>query len=215
MLSFCPTSRFSSVDLPTLGRPTRATVPARCPAVSCISGPPPARRRDAQRSAPQRAGSNPLPACGCRGPGRRIPPGIAVHALRPSRSRRCTGARPSRRPCRCSCSRVLASLPGVPVSSSSSSGSVDSAYDLARTIESAVEEDGAQYRLQAIGQDRGPPKTAALELSLAQPQLPAQIHRRGDAAERLLVHQVGAQSGQIALWRGAGNVRTAAMRRCN
>src|SRR5690554_4870339 len=39
MLSFCPRIRFSSVDLPTLGRPTIATYPQRC-VVSLIPLPP-------------------------------------------------------------------------------------------------------------------------------------------------------------------------------
>src|SRR5258706_9916151 len=33
MLTFCPTSRFSSVDLPTFGRPAIAINPVRCASV--------------------------------------------------------------------------------------------------------------------------------------------------------------------------------------
>ena len=46
--SFSPTSAFSSVDLPTFGRPSSATTPARCSASAVIGRP---RRASAARAA--------------------------------------------------------------------------------------------------------------------------------------------------------------------
>jgi hypothetical protein len=56
----------------------------------------------------------------------------------------------------------------------------------------------AQQALDRVGEDRGTPEAAALELALAQPQPLAQAQLARDLEERRLVHEPGAQPREIA-----------------
>src|SRR5205085_1062542 len=56
----------------------------------------------------------------------------------------------------------------------------------------------APQRLEGAGEDRGPPKAAALELALAQAKPLAQSHACCDLRERSLVHERRAQARQVA-----------------
>src|SRR6185369_7033945 len=59
--------------------------------------------------------------------------------------------------------------------------------------EAAVEEDRAEESLERVGEDRGTPETAALELALPEPQALSQAKLEGDLRKRGLVHERGAQ----------------------
>ena len=70
---------------------------------------------------------------------------------------------------------------------------------LAHRVEAGVEVHRAEQRLEAVGQDRGAPEAAALQLALAQQQLVAQLERLRDLEEGGLVHEPRAQARQVAL----------------
>jgi hypothetical protein len=76
---------------------------------------------------------------------------------------------------------------------------VEGADHIARRIEAAVEEDGAQQRFQRIGQDRRTAEAARFQLAFAQAQELRQFQLLGDFKQRLLLDQVGAQARQVAL----------------
>ena len=198
MLTFSPTSAFSSVDLPTFGRPTIAIVPQRKPA-GC------ARRHACSRSKAIRAAS-----CSAS---RRLVPVPTVRRLSSrtthSTSKRWSCAAPRVattlycgsacfRLCSHSCSWVFGSLSAPFASSVSSEGSIQPDHDLARGLEAAVEEHRADQRFERIGEDRRPPEAAALQLALAQPQVVAEREASRQLVQPLLAHQARAQARQLA-----------------
>ena len=89
MLIFWPTSAFSSVDLPTFGRPTMATSPQRCGAAGSDSS---GRRGSALPGCRRRSGGSVGGASG------RVMTAVARRACRWRSGRRACGARPPARP---------------------------------------------------------------------------------------------------------------------
>ena len=125
--SCAPTSALTSVDLPTLGRPTIATWPQRNARQPRQIAAALAHRRRRRRPARRRAGSRRLPSRRCRAPGSGRRRRTSAGALRPSRSRSSTRAPAGVRACSHSCRRVFGSLPGsvgsMPASSRSNTPS--------------------------------------------------------------------------------------------
>ena len=87
----------------------------------------------------------------------------------------------SRRPCSHSCSRVFGSLPSDAGSAAASAGRVDALDHRARRIEAAVEEHGAEHRLERVGEDRRPLAAAAPALALAEADRRRRARVRGRA----------------------------------
>jgi hypothetical protein len=65
-------------------------------------------------------------------------------------------------------------------------------------LEAAVQVHRAQQRLERVGEDRGPPEPAALQLALAQAQPVAEAQSGCDLGKRRLVHERGAKPREVA-----------------
>ena len=175
MLSFWPTRRFSRVDLPTFGRPTSATCAGsmRGLAAHCchdqlvgqprgaLLGAAPARAAARGADVELRNHAFHLELLLVR---------LALHATtlywgrdKPSSLQELLQQR----------LRILAQRIGVELRPAADRrcGSAR----CGRTLESAVQKDRADNRLQRICQDRRTAEAAALEFAFAQPQLAAQI----------------------------------------
>src|SRR6266550_6747725 len=76
---------------------------------------------------------------------------------------------------------------------------VHAKYSRLRGVESRVEQDRTEQRFQRIGEDRRPARAAAFQLALAQSNRFAEIERKRQPMQRLLVDQIRAHPGQISL----------------
>ena len=68
-------------------------------------------------------------------------------------------------------------------------------------VEAAVEEGGADQRLERVGQDRRALRAAAAGFALGQAQHLRQAERQRGAVQAVLAHQVGAHARQVAFVR--------------
>ena len=197
MLIFWPTSALSSVDLPTLGRPTMATVPQRVSApLACDhdrSGPPgrslafsaSSMWRAASCSAARRERPRPVSAIDNAG--------MRALDLERLRMRLARGAHDAIRRHR-DAARLQPLLqlglgvlrPGMRLAGRDHLAE-QAAHQLERALEAAVDIGGADQRLERIGQDRRPLRTAARA-----PRLRTAASRR---------------AGRASARRGAGSLR--------
>jgi hypothetical protein len=65
-------------------------------------------------------------------------------------------------------------------------------------IETGVQENGAEQRLDRVRQDGGTAETAALQFAFAQAQVLRQFQPLGDIRQRSLLDQIGPQARQVA-----------------
>ena len=186
MLSFCPSSAFSSVDLPTLGRPTSATKPtaeaAHCAQAwsSRRSAPRPVRHGDGSTLRPRR----------CAGERRHLAADAKVLRVRLALDALDAVARQR-------AGRAPAAIPAAASSASFSSAVRSSsavqrrhqqpaAATAPRDLETAVEIQRAAQRLERVGEDRLAAEAAGLQLAGAQRQhiAEAECRRRPAPATR-------------------------------
>jgi hypothetical protein len=67
------------------------------------------------------------------------------------------------------------------------------------SLETGVEENRREDRLEGVGQDGRAAVTAALHLALAQAQVFTELQAVGQAVQGFLAHEVGPQAGHVAL----------------
>ena len=117
------------------------------------------------------------------------------------------------RACSHSCSRVFGSLPSVAGIEVGELRRVDALDHRARRVEAGVDEDGAEDRLQRIGEDRRPFVAAAPHLALAEQDLAAQPEAAREPRERVAIDEARADARQLAFGNRRETARTARRRR--
>ena len=182
-----PTSRLSSVDLPTLGAPTIATKPARVGAGSAMS----ALARSAAASARRPPARPPAwwrPAAGCGGWSARLTSTVKVMAWAGPDGRddpidRALQAARLRPLLQHHLGIARRRLHGL------DHGRQCRAHERPRRREAAVEIDGADQRLAAVGQQRRPRPRRRRRLARRHLQPAAEVERGADLGQALLAHQ--------------------------
>ena len=217
MLTLAPTRALTSVDLPTLGRPMTAMVPAR---YGC-------RRSSAQSPV---WSSTAASAAACSAARSELPSAVGVdgrvaHAA--ARRGRCARGRrrwssirvysgaASCRACSHSCNRVLASFSTLPIGSCVDQRLEPGQHALAAGLETGVEVDRADQRLQRVGQDRVAAMAAGLHFARAQLQPVAEVQCAGDGRPGRIRAPARRGPGSARLrrpWASAGSSASATIR---
>ena len=210
MLIFWPSSAFSSVDLPTLGRPTSAANPQRASPSPEVAMPSSPRHRSNPRSA-NWSSTRCAAACSAR---RRLEPSprsrrpssvdfaardepvlvrLAAHFLDR------IGRQPPTAPLQQLLQARLRILEVARLRQLRQPAGEQALDHLARRLEPAVQVDRAEQRLERVGEDRAAPESAGLELAAAEAQLLAEPESGGGLGQRLPAHQRRPVAAQVAL----------------
>src|SRR5581483_2405629 len=189
--TFCPISALSSDDLPTLGRPTMATMPLRIGVLQqhqqflgrrllrrATAG---AVRIGRQRRVAQHAAH--MEFAPMRGTG------FGEHLVQRQRTAL---------PLQEFLQARLGVLERLSLGQLRERGAIQVQASLARRVEAAVEIDRADQRFERISEDRGAPEAAALELAGAELERLTKIERLGDADEAVFANQARSEPGEIA-----------------
>src|SRR6185436_1843521 len=200
METFSPTSAFSSVDLPTLGRPTSAAKPARNAAAS-----------DMTQRLQRRLCRHLLGAAAAAALAFGLDAGVGHNARHPEdlhvrlAAGALDGVHGQRMPIRLQ--EFLQARLGVFERGrfrQCRDARLEQRFDaLADRFHAAVEIQRAANRLEGIGQDGRSAETAGFLFAGSEEQQVAELHRQRDLRQRLLAHQARAQSRQVA-FAGAG-----------
>src|SRR5690606_15263259 len=194
MLTLRPTSAFSSVDLPTLGRPTSAIKPARKPSASMtdflektlcggLLGAAAAGAFGARLELQRRYAAGHLEYLPVGGTADRQ--GFVLGQAESPLLQQFLQAR----------LWILQRARIRQAGEQLPEGGMD---EFRGGLDAAVEIDGADDRFQRSRQHRAAAKAAGFQFAGAEPQHVADLQRLRDVRQRLAVHQRGAQPGEIA-----------------
>ena len=208
MLSFCPTSALSSVDLPTFGRPTSAAKPLRKSGAGALNWVCPEAFRSPRAAlgglllgaAPARAAT-----LGARPSARHLAAdaeGLRVILALDVQHRVARQAKPAR--LQVLLQARLGVLERLGRWQRRDARREQPRDERRRRPEPAVEIDRPAQRLERIRQDRLAAETAALELPGAELQHRPDTELERHLGERLAAHQAGAQAAQVPFGRRAG-----------
>ena len=199
MLTLAPTRALISVDLPTLGRPMTAMVPAR---YFWLMAKPRSFASTSSAAACSAARSE-LPSASASSGGSSVRQRtLKVRACSsPLVDIRVYSGRLSCLACSHSCNRVLGSFSTLPTGSSSSIGSNQGSTSARHASNPASRWTAATTASRRIGKDRVAAMTAALQFPRPELDQFAEAQASGDGGQGRLPHQAGAGPGQRALVR--------------